>query len=156
MKSSIHRSPTIRRTVAFEISDVSIALVVKSLLALAAVICLLLLVLWPFYLLLVHVQKSGTGEQPTLHPAMLPPEPRLQGAPGHQEQPEVELQKLRSDAESVLDSFGWIDKTNGIARIPIDEAMRIVAEENAAPSRSTRATAQGATTPANRFREQAP
>ncbi len=29
-----------------------------------------------------------------------------------------------------LDKYGWVDKRNGIARIPIDEAMKAIVEED--------------------------
>lgn len=47
----------------------------------------------------------------------LPPEPRLQVAP------ERELAAMRAEQQAVLESFGWVDETAGVARIPIDVAM---------------------------------
>lgn len=51
----------------------------------------------------------------------LPPEPRLQ------DRPRVELKDLRSDESAILSSYGWIDPNKGIVRIPIDQAIDIVA-----------------------------
>lgn len=45
--------------------------------------------------------------------------PRLQVAP------ESDLHALRERAEARLDSFGWIDRSAGIAHIPIEEAMQL-------------------------------
>jgi len=53
----------------------------------------------------------------------LPPEPRLQ------EQPKIELKDLRADEDAILGSYGWIDPNKGIVRIPIDQAIDIVAQK---------------------------
>jgi len=38
------------------------------------------------------------------------------------------LAEFSSREKALLSSYGWVEKDRGIARIPIDEAMRIVAE----------------------------
>jgi hypothetical protein len=53
----------------------------------------------------------------------LPPEPRLQA------EPKVELKDLRADEDAILSSYGWIDPNKGIVRIPIDQAIDIVAQK---------------------------
>src|SRR5580658_3123178 len=53
----------------------------------------------------------------------LPPEPRLQA------EPKVELKDLRADEDAILTSYGWIDPDKGIVRIPIDQAIDIVAQK---------------------------
>jgi hypothetical protein len=58
-------------------------------------------------------------------PAALPeyPTPRLQS------QPSAELQHFAAQELSRLNSSGWVDKSQGIMHIPIEEAMhRIVAQ----------------------------
>jgi hypothetical protein len=52
----------------------------------------------------------------------LPPEPRLQT------NPRQDLRDLRSAEEAVLTGFGWVDRKGGIARIPIDQAMKLTVE----------------------------
>jgi len=52
----------------------------------------------------------------------LPPEPRLQG------HPQQELRDLRAKQQSLLTGYGWVNKEAGVARIPIEEAMRIVVD----------------------------
>jgi hypothetical protein len=58
-----------------------------------------------------------------------PPEPRLQGVAGHESDPQQDLREMRSNAEKDLSSFGWVDEKNGVARIPIAEAMKIIVEK---------------------------
>ena len=68
----------------------------------------------------------------------LPPEPRLQGVPGHVSDPQQDLRdKIAADTEA-NESIGWVDKANGIAKIPVKDAMEIIAEKaGAAPSGGT-------------------
>jgi hypothetical protein len=59
----------------------------------------------------------------------LPPEPRLQGVPGHSNDPQADLrEKLKQDLDANL-RFQWIDQNAGIAQIPVKDAMRIIAEK---------------------------
>lgn len=48
------------------------------------------------------------------------PEPREQPHPG------TDFVVLRAHEEAELNSYGWIDKTNGIVRIPIDRAIELL------------------------------
>lgn len=50
-------------------------------------------------------------------------------------QPAVDLKDLREREEGELNSFGWVDKAGGIARIPIARAMDLLLEEGL-PARS--------------------
>jgi hypothetical protein len=52
-----------------------------------------------------------------------PPQPRLQTDPSE------DLVKFRAEEEKRLDSYYWIDKNKGIVHIPIERAMKEVAEE---------------------------
>ena len=54
--------------------------------------------------------------------ALEPPGPRLQV------NPEIDLAAFRAQEEGVLSTYAWLDKEHGIVRIPVAEAMRIVAE----------------------------
>jgi hypothetical protein len=57
-----------------------------------------------------------------LEPGSLePPAPRLQVTP------RIDLRTLRAREDRILTSYAWVDKERGIARIPVEEAMRIVA-----------------------------
>ncbi len=60
----------------------------------------------------------------------LPPEPRLQGLPGHPIQPPLEMTELRKAEDAILESYGWVDQPSGVVRIPIDRAMSLIAERS--------------------------
>lgn len=68
-----------------------------------------------------------------------PPEPRLQGVPGHESDPQKDLrEKLRTD-NAANEKLEWIDKNAGIAQIPVKDAMAIIAEKGL-PAASAPAT----------------
>src|SRR6185295_6384180 len=67
------------------------------------------------------------------------PEPRVQLAPSRIEQiegkegpdlkaehPLVEMKRVREEESEKLRSYGWVDEKNGIVRIPIDEAKKLL------------------------------
>ena len=39
------------------------------------------------------------------------------------------LQELRAAEQKELQTYGWINRTDGVVRIPIDRAMQLLAEE---------------------------
>jgi hypothetical protein len=49
------------------------------------------------------------------------PEPELQ------KNPQADLQDFERDQCKTLSRYGWVDRPKGIARIPIEQAMQIVA-----------------------------
>lgn len=60
---------------------------------------------------------------------MMPPEPRLQGVPGHGNDPQADLrEKIRQDTEA-NEKLGWVDQNAGIAQIPVKDAMKIFVEK---------------------------
>jgi hypothetical protein len=61
-------------------------------------------------------------------PTPLPPPPDLETTPGQSSE------FVRSREDSVLDSYGYVDRTKGIVRIPIAQAIDVVAQRGL-PSR---------------------
>lgn len=51
------------------------------------------------------------------------PEPRLQIAPSQ------DLERLNEANRQKLESYGWVDRSTGVARIPIERAMDIVVDQ---------------------------
>lgn len=56
------------------------------------------------------------------------PAPRLQAVPS------AEWIKLKREADGRLNSYGWIDRQAGIAHIPIDRAVAIIAKSGIPPA----------------------
>jgi hypothetical protein len=59
----------------------------------------------------------AVGEQ-----TRVPPEPRLQT------NPREDLRALRAHEDGILNSYGWVDRTAGVVRIPIDEAIKLTVQ----------------------------
>jgi hypothetical protein len=66
-----------------------------------------------------------------------PPEPRLEA------NPQVTLDRVRARENQLLNGFGWVDRDAGIARIPIDRAMAILAQRGWPPEPSANAGRSG-------------
>ncbi len=49
-------------------------------------------------------------------------------APRLQTQPFKDVLQLKTEQRAVLNSYGWIDKTNGVVHIPIERAMALTLE----------------------------
>jgi hypothetical protein len=50
------------------------------------------------------------------------PEPRLQV------NPQGDLEKIQAQETEILSTYAWIDRDDGVARIPIDRAMQLLVE----------------------------
>jgi hypothetical protein len=56
------------------------------------------------------------------------PAPRSFAGPVLQRDPEADLARLLAGQRARLTGYGWVDRERGIARMPIEEAMRRLAE----------------------------
>ncbi len=79
-----------------------------------------------------------------------PTEPRLQRVP------KLGLDAYRAREQRELDTYGWVDREQGIVRIPVEQAMKLTVERGlpareaptaAPPARGTRATDSSLETP---------
>lgn len=77
-------------------------------------------------LLLGHLRNEAAHQQPRLgsleRERLLPPEPRLQATPY------ADGQAFRAKAVQQRDSYGWVDRDQGIVRVPLAEAQRLLIE----------------------------
>lgn len=109
----------------YEKTDVDEGAITRVAIVLAVVTILSGLAVLGFFHLLSSRAAGLDAPPPPLgrmEPGRKPPEPRLQ------EKPTLDVDQLRAEEREVLDHYGWVDESAGIVRIPIDEAMRIVAE----------------------------
>ena len=80
----------------------------------------------------------------------LPPPPRLQTYPF------TDIKELRRDQDRMLDRYEWLDKTNGVVRIPIERAMGLIAERGLPHRTGAAPAAEGAEAPAAEDPTEAP
>jgi hypothetical protein len=64
-------------------------------------------------------------------------------APTLQTQVFKDIYLLRQSEQQKLTTYGWVDKNTGTARIPIDQAMRLVIERGVVQGRESTGTAVG-------------
>jgi hypothetical protein len=91
------------------------------------------IVIWYLFRTLDNHEKA---KDPVLSPLapkqqQLPPEPRLQASPNSlnldkQLFDPKNVETLKEDADQQLNNYGWIDAKNGIVRIPIKDAMKMI------------------------------
>ncbi len=98
--------------------------------------------------------NNQKAKDPVLSPLtprqqQLPPEPRLEAAPNTLDTKKQlfdskDVEGLKQDAQQQLDNYGWVDDKNGIVRIPIKDAMRMVVEKEkqaqTAPTQSNKSS----------------
>lgn len=68
-----------------------------------------------------------------------PPEPRLQG------NPPLDMRKMLHEEDDVLNHYGWVDPDRGIVRIPVRQALEIVAQKGLPQFKGTGPTEAGST-----------
>jgi hypothetical protein len=122
-------------TVAFEEKDVKASTIYVYLMVLAAAVIVAYIASVFILRTTVGIAERADTPPPPVRQEMgaeynpLPPEPRLQGVPGHLADPQLDLRrKLKEDIEG-NEKVGWIDESAGIAQIPVKDAMKIIAEK---------------------------
>jgi hypothetical protein len=83
--------------------------------------------MWAMFDFLFHREDAKNANNPAA--AMMNERPKLPPEPRLQNEPKVYLKDLRADEDAILSSYGWIDPNKGIVRIPIDQAIDIVAQK---------------------------
>jgi len=114
MEHMAHHSPN---GAGHEQSEVSVRLIVVSLAGLAIVTFLVFVVVVGVFRHFYDSDKTGQARRQ----AVVPPEPRIEVAPYEQ------LQQIRVKEDHVLTTYAWVDKQNGVVRVPIDRAIDLLA-----------------------------
>src|SRR5881394_2555704 len=79
-------------------------------------------------------KRADPPPHPLARSPALPPPPRLEVAP------RAALEALRREEDALLTSYGWVDRNQGRARIPISRAMELL-EKRGLPVRPGHPTA---------------
>ncbi|HEX4953321.1 MAG TPA: hypothetical protein VF017_08000 [Thermoanaerobaculia bacterium] len=112
-------------------AEIDIPGIVKTGFWLAATVVLSFILMWWMSTALKRVDDPratrSTSPLPEAATRQLPPFPRLQA------KPEAELAALHAEEARILESYGWVDKGQGIARIPLEEALEIVGSRGTLP-----------------------
>ena len=116
--------------VRFEHSDVDASALLKYGFWLVVTTAVVVVLLWRLYFVFVAREAARQPPPPVMK---IDPEAMSVPLPNLQTLPTLDLTAFRAREESVLHSYGWVDKEAGIVRIPIEEAMRLVAERGLTP-----------------------
>jgi hypothetical protein len=80
------------------------------------------------WLLFVYLNGREAIDARTRNPLAAGQDLRLPPAPRLQVTPRQDLRDLRAREDQLLNSYQWVDRSAGIVRIPIAEAMRLTLE----------------------------
>ena len=121
---------------AHEGADLDVPLITRLAVLLAVILVLLVLVtMLIFYFYEKQYPQRTSEAAPVVTFASLPPAPRLQATP------RLDLQEVRAAEDAHLEGYAWVDRTKGVARIPIERAMtRWVELQNATQAPQVTAT----------------
>ena len=151
-RDSIHETPDVsfitNPDVAHEESDVAVRPLlwfVGGLTFFTIVVCLIVLLMFSYFLRRERSQELEASPLARQGEERLPPEPRLQLAPGwnvtsddgkkheldytakrnYVPQPGSEYSIVRGEWAKELDDYGWADQQAGTVRVPVDKAIDI-------------------------------
>jgi hypothetical protein len=118
-----------------ETSDVSIGGIVKFGIGLAAATIAIHLAVWGFFRFLEKRERRedrAEAVSPMVSASLrrTPPEPRLEP------DPLAPRLRMRAREDAVLTTYGWVDRSAGVARIPIERAMELLAEKGLPPAKA--------------------
>lgn len=106
-----------------ETRDVKVKEIALSGLALGVGTFLVCLAMYGLFSYMASSPSAPASQQMPVTASQLPPQPRLEV------QPALEYQQLLAHEDQVLSSYGWVDRKNGVVRIPIDRAMDLLLEQ---------------------------
>jgi hypothetical protein len=116
MEETSHPAPRIRHETTdinvWAVGRFAIALVVVTIISLALV----------FGLMMFFQSREQTSLATTVQPTKLFPQPQLQ------QTPVLDLRAVRAEEDHVLNSYAWVDQPKGIVRIPVAQAIDILAK----------------------------
>lgn len=115
---------------AYEQRDVTPRGVIIFLASMFASLALILVLVWGLWRVLAWIRASE-GPFPEPQASQLPPAPRIQA------NPPLDLWRLRLHEDSILNSYGWVDRQAGTVRIPVSRAMELLAKRGLASQPET-------------------
>jgi hypothetical protein len=144
-----------------EHSDINVRAVIGSAIVLFMVVVVSQLLMWALF---VVFDKQAAANEPPISPLAAPPStmpnnqvgtavftPETVAGPHLLTNEPVNLQEQRDKEQKLLHGYGWVNQAAGVARMPIDEAKKLIVErglpvregEEVSPTLGTRLPAQG-------------
>ena len=117
-----HKSPSSPNGPGYETRDANPVSVVKFGITLGVVLILIAIGMKWMFVYFAQTQTLGPAASPFENARTLPPQPRLQVAP------QAEIHSYWEQQHDILESYAWVDRHNGVVRIPIQRAMELVVQ----------------------------
>ena len=120
MEEHLQRSSLLKSEVGHEGKDADIRPIVLTGIGLTLTLIVVGFIVYGIFRYLdTHPVTSGQSNPMALFDSQIPPAPRIE------EHPAIEIQHLRSQEDQTLSTYGWVDRSKGVVRIPIDRAMEL-------------------------------
>jgi hypothetical protein len=103
-----------------ETSDINVWAIGKFGIGLVAICVISIVMLLGLFKYFQSQEESATT--PQIEPRKIFPQPQLQ------QTPVLDLRAIRAEEEQVLTSYAWVDQPKGVVRIPISDAIDILAK----------------------------
>jgi hypothetical protein len=120
-----HESQPGRPAVHHETSDVNVRGVIAFGIGLLVAALLIHAGVWLLYVFFMAREGRPVSTEFPLAAGQgnrLPPEPRFQT------HPREDLRRLREQEDRILNSYGWVDQSAGVVRIPVRRAMELTVQ----------------------------
>ena len=111
--------------VVHEESDVNVSAIIKYGIGLLVIAAFLHVFLW---WLQGTYSRQNERAQTQVYPLAAGQRDRMPPSPRFQQNPQQDLQELITRQKALLEGYGWVSRDEGVARIPIEDAMKMVVE----------------------------
>jgi len=98
-----------------------------------ALVAMTLVALFAMSIMFNYLNRRARSLDPAPSPLQEANERRQPPTPNLQVRPEVDLATLRAREAARLHGYGWVDQSQGIAHIPIERAIEILAQRANTP-----------------------
>lgn len=135
-----HHDPETNPQVSFERADVNVFQITGFGIGLVISCIVVVFAMWALFAYLANRENAKNAPMPVAmsdQRQRVPPEPRLSGVvvdangarSAHPVYPRVQLEEMHDDEDAILNTYGWVNPNNGTVRIPIAQAIDMVAQK---------------------------
>jgi hypothetical protein len=122
IKTGPNSDETRQQRIGHQASEINLRVVTWAAIGLMVSVIAVFVTVGGLFSIFTHQNASKSAPLGIATSGRLPPAPRLQTNPAS------DLQQLLQADNAKLDSYGWVDRSAGVIRIPIERAMDLVAE----------------------------
>ena len=106
-------------------SEIHVRGILAALVGLALLVALSFAAMWTFSKVL---KAQSISKDPAPLPVAEANQPRPRPRAALQADPTADMLKFAKEEEAALTSYAWVDRANGVAQIPVDRALDLLAE----------------------------